>query len=396
MTDLLDRPATGAPSDPSDLPRPLALITALAAAWTAGTGLMLCIAATVAGWFAGASGSVMDAVRIGVDVWLLGQGGGLHAGGTYVGAIPLGLTALSGLMLWRTGRWAASRAGVSDPRGAAIGTAIIGACYAVATTLASLVAATEALSVSPIRAFFAGVVVGSLFGGAGVWSGSSSRAREVLARVPEGVRAAVYGAVASVLAVIAVGAIVVSVSLALDFGAAATAAESLRAGVVGGVLLTLAAVLVLPNASLLAVSFVLGPGFSFGTDTAVAPSGVELGRVPAFPLLAALPGEGAPPWWVAGLVGVPVLAGGLAAVVALRRYPVYGWDRAALAGGGAGLLGGVITGALTGLAGGSVGPGRMADVGADVWECLPSAAAAMGLGGLVGGLLVCWWIRRTR
>ena len=52
------------------------------------------------------------------------------------------------------------------------------------------------------------------------------------------------------------------------------------------------------------------------------------------------------------------------------------------------------TGLLTGLAGGAVGPGRMADVGAQVLACAGVGAAAMGLSALLTGVLVCWRGRR--
>jgi hypothetical protein len=47
-----------------------------------------------------------------------------------------------------------------------------------------------------------------------------------------------------------------------------------------------------------------------------------------------------------------------------------------------------------GLAGGAVGPGRMAHVGASLSQTFVAATVAMGIGGLVGGLLATWWARR--
>ncbi|MDP9444832.1 MAG: DUF6350 family protein, partial [Actinomycetota bacterium] len=208
--------------------------------------------------------------------------------------------------------------------------------------------------------------------------------------------AATTGGVAVLLSLVAVGAALVTGALAADFAAAATVADGLRAGRVGGAIFLLVGVLLLPNAALLAVAFVVGPGFTFGTGTVVAPTGVSLGAVPAFPLLAALPHDGAVPAWMAAVVAAPVLSGAVGALVALRRYPVGGVERSALRGGLAGAFGGLATGLLTGLAGGAVGPGRLVDVGPDLTPVVLTAAVSAGLGGTVAGVLLCWLHRSPR
>ncbi len=48
---------------------------------------------------------------------------------------------------------------------------------------------------------------------------------------------------------------------------------------------------------------------------------------------------------------------------------------------------------LTLLAGGAVGPGRMAHVGPYTFEVLLHAITSFGIGGVAGALLVCWWQR---
>jgi hypothetical protein len=61
----------------------------------------------------------------------------------------------------------------------------------------------------------------------------------------------------------------------------------------------------------------------------------------------------------------------------------------------AGLLAAVVLALLAGLAGGSVGPGRMQDVGPLVFTTLLHALTTLGLGGLLGGLVMTWWQRRS-
>ena len=62
---------------------------------------------------------------------------------------------------------------------------------------------------------------------------------------------------------------------------------------------------------------------------------------------------------------------------------------------GSGALGGVLVTVLVAMAGGAVGPGRMADVGADLLPTLLAATLSLGLGGLLGGVAT-WWARRVR
>jgi len=402
MSALLDRTrarlAAGLSTGPStgqaaDDPRRLATTAPAAACWAAGVGLALCVGIAVAGWLAGSVGSAADGVRVGVQAWLLAHGSGVEVGSVSVTALPLGLTLLSVTLLWRAGRWAAATTGVTDLRAAGSGAAMMSALYATGALAAALLTATDASAVSPVRAFLVSLLLAGVFSLLGMLHGAGLLP-QLWGLLPGYVRDALRGATAAVLAVLAAGTLTVTAALVLGFGDAANLARASGAGVVGGAILTVVGVLLLPNAALLAVSYVLGPGFAFGSGTMVAPSGVGLGRIPAFPLLAALPDPGAAPAWATGLLAVPVLAGLLGAVVALRGSRVTAPDQAALRGVLAGLAAGLVTGALTALGGGAVGPGRMGDVGADVPACLATATVAMTLAGGLGGLVLGWRARR--
>jgi hypothetical protein len=78
----------------------------------------------------------------------------------------------------------------------------------------------------------------------------------------------------------------------------------------------------------------------------------------------------------------------------LRRRPAGGYSAAGFRGAAAGMLAGVVVAGLTALAGGSVGPGRMADVGASAGEVLLVATVSLGIGGLTGALAATRWPRR--
>ena len=159
-------------------------------------------------------------------------------------------------------------------------------------------------------------------------------------------------------------------------------------------MMVLLTALVAPNAVLLGGAYLLGPGFAVGTGTVVSPSVVQLGPVPAFPLLAALPDDGATPWFTTALMALPVLVAAVSVALVQRRHPVRAWDFAALRGLGSGVIAGVLTGILTSFAGGALGDGRMADLGASTGEVLVASMLSMGIGGLLGALVTTYLQRR--
>jgi hypothetical protein len=152
--------------------------------------------------------------------------------------------------------------------------------------------------------------------------------------------------------------------------------------------------LVVPNAVVYSGSYLLGPGFTVGAHTIVSPAVVTVGALPMFPLLAALPDTGPTPAWTSALIGMAPLVGAIGAMRAQRHHPTYRWEEGALHGCGGGMLAGTLFGVLALLSGGSVGPGRMADVGPLVDSVTVHGVTAFGIGGLVGGLVATWWQRR--
>jgi hypothetical protein len=184
------------------------------------------------------------------------------------------------------------------------------------------------------------------------------------------------------------------VALGIDLGAAFNVMSELHTDVGEASLYSGLSLAVLPNAVLFAGSYLLGPGFAVGTATLASPTAVVLGPVPMFPLLAALPDDGHPPAWVAVLMLVPPIVAAYAAGRAHRLYPTTRWEDAAVRGCAGGILAGLVVGGLCALAGGSVGPGRMQDVGPLAGQVTLHAVVALGLGALAGSLVATWSYRR--
>lgn len=399
MTDLLTPATTRRASEdtsPKRPPRPLALGAALAGVLSAGFVLAGCMAWALAGWFAsdaGGHGDTRDALRVGADGWLLAHGSHLKFDVATISVAPLGLSLLCVYVAFRLGRRTARTCVVQDVKGALLATTVLAGGYGVVAVLTAVLASLEQARPQAGLAFAGAFLIAFLGGGTGIVAGSGLWP-QWRRRLPETPLAVVTGAVTGVLLLAATASLLLAVALIVDLGAAANVLSRLHADVPGGLLYTLVVAAVAPNAVLLTGSYLVGPGFAVGAGTVVSPSAVVLGPLPAFPLLAALPDGGATPWWTAWLIGVPVLVGGGAAVLMLRRFPVTGYEVGSLRGLLSGAVAGILVSVLVAFAGGSVGPGRMADVGAPFVDTLLAAVVAMSIGGLVGGVATTWWQRR--
>lgn len=390
MTDLMTRPILRVRATAEPARRPMALSAVVAGVAAAGVGLVLSVAVAVGVWFSGDTGSFGAAVRVGAFGWLLSNGSGLEVSGVSIGAIPLGLLLLWGFVVYRAGRWAGMTSAVRHAGDVAVGALLLTAGYAGTGLAVSVVARTGSAHVGLVRTMLMLGAVGLVFGGLGVVRGSDATG-PLLEMLPQPVRAAVAGAVASVATMVGAAGLVVVVSLVVHFSQAVTLQEGLAAGTVGSLTLAVIGMASVPNAVLCAGAFVAGPGFQVGTDTTVAPGDVQLGRMPGLPILAALPSNTGDAWWQALLVLLPVISGAVAGLVTLRRDPVYGLDQAALRGAVSGLLGGVAFGAMTWLATGAVGPGRMQDIGPDVLATTVVCGLAFLVGGAVSACATRWW-----
>ena len=401
MSTVLSRPTAG-PARPEgpDAGRPLAVSAALCGALAAVIGLVLCMSVALTGWFladAGAHGDTTDALKVGAVAWLVGHGAHLVVAGAPLGVTPLAVTMMLVLVAFRTGRWAARLSGgsarqVSDHVvGSAVAT--FTGSYLVLVVVVGVLASRSAAAPGLGRALLGALLVAGIGGGTGLAAGSGLL-RERWARVPRWAADVAGGALAGVLWLLAAGAALVGVALLLSFNEAATVMSGLHLGVGDALSYTVVMALFAPNAALLGVSYLAGPGFAFGTGTTVSPTAVSLGVVPAFPLLAALPDEGPTPGWLAGALVVPALAAALGVGAVLRRRPPIAHDLAALRGAGAGFVAGVLVTVLVSLAGGPLGTGRLAEVGAPTSEVLVFGTGLMSLGGLLGAVGQNWWRRR--
>ena len=386
MTALLTSSLLRVESTDDGAKRPVLLAALIATGWAVAAGLLTCCALAVVGWFAGSGGGVGDGLRVGLLAWVMGHGSGLELPDAHVTVIPLGLSIALGLLLVRAGTWVGQTSAVSDLRSAVAASGLICLLYVAAVTLVALSASTASVRAGSVRGAVGAAVLAVVCGGGGVLRGSGL-ATQCALLMPRWVRAVASGVVAGSAAMLLIGGLLVSCSLASDLASARVAAESLQPGLVGGVLLMLIGVAAVPNAVLCAAAFAVGPGFAVGVGTVVAPSGVTLGPVPAFPLLAALPAPGAQPWWVEGLEVAPLVAGLVTGIVVVRRVEAADLRAPVALAALGGAVSGVTFGLLTSLATGSAGPGRMSVIGPQILPTTVVAGVGMTAGAVIGGVV---------
>ncbi len=193
--------------------------------------------------------------------------------------------------------------------------------------------------------------------------------------------------VVSGIGVIGAAAIVFTLALVMNYASIMTLMQSLHLGWTGSLVVSVAEVALLPNAIVWTASWLIGPGFAMGIGSSVSPVATNVGPLPSFPLLGAIP-EGTHSWGVIGIL-VPIVLGfvlggrlfpSLAGLWG-SRVPVGAFIAGALgaAGGGALVLGG-----LAWLSAGAIGPARLQQVGPDGWDVALWAAVYIGGASLLG------------
>jgi len=371
MTELLTRPPAAVVDKTADEATPsLWWRGALGALWAICLGLAVLVVLVLVVWATDArsGASAGEAMQAALQLWLLAHKVPLHVSGhpsATIALAPLGLTLALVLLIARAGAVLARGSRVDDLQGVATVAAAVGVPYGVLAAFVAAAAHGAAVRPSPVAALGAGLLVGTAAAAWGALRGAGHTS-DLRAIVPVRLHAPIAAGAAALPVLIGAGLLLVLGSLAGHAHTASTLADGLGTGVVatGGLLLLDA--LLLPNAALAAVGYVTGPGFALGAATSYSQTGVTSTALPSLPLLAAAP-QGPAPAGVRIFCLVAIAAAGVVVGWRLRRFPATGWD-AVRDIAGAGAVAGVLTAMAVGLAGGPVGPRRMAVVGASPWQ----------------------------
>lgn len=340
--------------------------------------------------------SWMVAYRTSADIWLLSQGArivvpageivGMQVPTFVLSLMPLGMTIFLGWLAYRVGRRLSAAPEIWP---AWIGSLVIygGASFALGASAfdkAIYPVEWQATFFPPIF-FMALVFAGSLFGKKFVVYDSSKfeAAERVRARawfeakfenLPWVIRTvwqpALRAGTAVVVSLIVVSAIAIAVMLAFNWIPIAGFYESLQVSVLGGILVTVAQLLILPNLVIFGAAWLTGAGFSIGEGSLISPLGSATGPLPTIPVLAALP-QGTLSFGMVAIV-IPLVAT-LFATTAIKKFTkeirfefASSLAAALTLGISVAVVATVEMGILGLLASGAVGPGRLSLVGVNV------------------------------
>jgi Family of unknown function (DUF6350) len=369
-------------------PRSLILTGAIAAAVVTATGLAGITVLVLAGWIAAphAGLSLAEVLRASAALWLVGQHVGFSfRGAGRIGLLPLGLVLLPGVLLWRAGSWVVRTGRVRRLRHVGYAALALAVPYALLAAALALASRSPLATSSLPQSVASGLLLALAAGGLG---GARALApwRQLVRLLPERPRSMVVGITGSLAMLAAAGALLAGISLTVHLHEAAVLERDLAPGAVGTLLLVLLQLSYLPNAVIWAIAFCVGPGFAFGSGTAVAPTGSALAQLPAFPMLAALPPglhSAVPGWIEPAVLAVPYLAGGLGGLLLVRAAPALALDAAPLWGLACGVVSGGMLGLLAAASGGPLGDGRLATVGPSAWQVGGVSALEIGVAAAV-------------
>lgn len=341
--------------------------------------------------------------RASVDVWLIGHGvdvtftldPALTAALGLPGAeLPfsvtiaaLGFALLTTLLGVRAGRR------IAETRYRALGSLVAVGTFAVASVVVTATVLDPLARPSIVQA----AILPVLFFGGGLFIGTrltlrdlgiTPRARLLDAIPPlprEVLGMALRGGAAITALLLTVASILTALAILFSYASVITLYESLHGEILGGALVTMGQLALVPTVVIWAASWLVGPGFALGTGSLVSPLATTVGPLPAVPLLGALPsGDSA-----FGFVGILVpivsafLVGAWFGPGIRRRLDGRMVVVAAVA---MGVAAGLILGVLAGFASGGAGPGRLAEVGPNPLAVGGWAALQCALGAAIGVL----------
>ncbi len=335
----------------------------------------------------GAWGSIVLAGRL----WLLAQGAEITVASGPIVLAPLLLTLGIAWGLSSAGRVVVRVGGLTGTRDAAGAAGVLAAGHVALTAVLALVFDGPGAEVGLLRALVGSALVAAVTAGWGT-ARESGAMDAALVRLPGQTRALARGVLAGVLTALALCLTIVAIALAADVGGYAAVSGELGGAGAGALGLLGLGVLLLPNAAGAVLGLAAGPGFSVGSGTLVSVHGVTLGQVPALPLLAALPDTQAVPLLAFASQAVPVLVGLVAGWTVARRFAAS--DGGSVVAGLVGMLAGVLTGLVCGVlvwaAGGSLGNGALAHVGAPPVATGVAIAAQAGIAAALAATITRW------
>ncbi|MHA7306880.1 cell division protein PerM [Arthrobacter sp. TMN-49] len=378
-------------------------------------------------WLAGGFGEkdVSVIARLAGQIWLVGHGvsvnltlaSGPSSASVETGVfnlLPLGLVLIPFFLSWRSGRRLARASYTDQLWQPLLGAVVLYAAAGLATGFVCSVPGLEAPLLAsmliPAIPAAAGLIVGSRLE-AGSWSRLIGvNAADWIARTSQDQRWAgsyawtvVRSGFVALMAALSLSAFLLTVNLAMRWHDIIGVYQALRPGAIGGSVLTLAQLAFMPNLAIWTLAWAGGDGFSLGVGSSVSPLGTSVAPVPPIPLLAALP-AGEMSWGFTALI-IPVSAGLLAGWWFVRAGENHfdewlslkvrqRWLSLPLStlflGTVIASVAAVLSAILFWLSQGSIGLGRLTELGPDPVTAALWVGAEVGIGVMAGSLVAPW------
>lgn len=406
---------------------PLGLQGAFEAAQVFVISALVIVVPLAAVWFSGgfAEKDMSVIARLAGQAWLVMHGVPLHLSvtngpssasvetGTF-NLLPLGLVLIPFFLSWRAGRRLA-RASYTDQLWQPLfGAIVVYAAAGLATGFVCSIPGVEApllpSMLLPVIPAGLGLVVGARRE-AGSWGRLIGvNAADWIAKTSQDQRWAgsyawtvVRSGFVALVAALSLSSLLLAVNIAARWTDVIGVYQGLRAGALGGAALTLGQLGFVPNLAAWSLAWSSGAGFNLGVGSTVTPLGTAVAPVPPIPLLAALP-AGNLGWGFAAMV-IPVLGGLLAGwffvragenhfdewlSLKVRRRWLSLPGSTLFLGVAAGVVAAVLSGILFWLSGGSIGLGRLTEVGPNPLTAALWLGAEVGAGVVLGSLAGPW------
>lgn len=361
------------------------------------SGLLVVSGVLLVAWLSASSIALPVVMESSARWWLLAHGVPIEISGSATTLVPLGLTVLFGVFSASAGGFAFAqgrRSHLSEltPRlrhrlaWGVLAQVVVGYTAVVVIMSLSVLGGRDLVS-----ALVGGLTVSLI--GAGIGVALAGGVQPEIWRDTwwgDSLRGGLSGAATLVIG----GAVLLAAAVALAEPQIMDLEKSLSLDGPGGFVWVILTLAYLPNLLAWTLSWALGAGFLVGIDTVVSLSNVEWGLLPGIPVLGALPPPGLGSTWWLGWLGLGVIAGGVAGMVACWRYQ--GGLVAAL--GRAVLAGLTVVGFHLGWAAasrGSLGDLRLVDLGPRLLESLLISAPLLFLSAVTIAMIT-WFVRRRR
>lgn len=329
------------------------------------------------------SATALDAILVGLSFLVLGHGGGLILdAGVVRGALtltPLGTTLL--FVAITSGRVRAmsralalvDEAGTLRHRalhdaGTLLG--VFAGAYGLGLGFISGVARSGDFRPVPTSAIVSGLLVAVVGGLIGILWALARPRRDgavpgfpLLGLLPRPFDAVVRSLGITLGALVAAGMVAITVLVLVGSPGVVHMSDELRPGIIGGLVLILLQLALLPSMGIWAMVVLCGGTVTLGTGTSFSLVGITTGVMPALPMLGALPEPGTVPWPVRLLVLVPIAAVALGAVRLVRDTADLETRERWIAWGSFPIVLVLVVLILAGLSGGSIGSGRLQHLG---------------------------------